>query len=162
MTAIGLIEGIAESTASLLKVVFGWLSDRPKRRKPFVVAGYAFSAFSKPLLALASAWPLVLVSRVIDRIGKGIRTSPRDAMIAASCAPEAAARRSGCIARWTRPARCSALLALLLLRSMGYRAIFLLAFVPAALGVIALVFLRGAPRPRRNRLPAVKRGSHPS
>ena len=81
---IGLIEGIAETTASLLKIFFGALSDRFGKRKPFAVAGYALSAFTKPFLYFASAWGWVLGVRVADRIGKGIRTAPRDALIADS------------------------------------------------------------------------------
>jgi MFS family permease len=81
---IGLIEGIAETTASLLKVLFGVLSDRLGKRKPFAVAGYSLSALAKPLLYFASAWGWVLGVRVADRIGKGIRTAPRDALIADS------------------------------------------------------------------------------
>ena len=81
---IGLIEGVAETTASLLKIVFGALSDRLRRRKPFAVIGYALSAFTKPLLYFASTWAWVLGVRVADRIGKGVRTAPRDALIADS------------------------------------------------------------------------------
>src|SRR5512147_2559330 len=81
---IGLIEGIAETTASLLKVYFGALSDRFGKRKPFAVVGYALSALTKPLLYFANAWGWVLGVRVADRIGKGIRTAPRDALIADS------------------------------------------------------------------------------
>jgi MFS family permease len=81
---IGLIEGIAETTASLLKIFFGTLSDRFGKRKPFAVVGYALSALTKPLLYFASAWGWVLGVRVADRIGKGIRTAPRDALIADS------------------------------------------------------------------------------
>jgi MFS family permease len=81
---IGLIEGIAETTASLLKIVFGALSDRLGKRKPFTVVGYALSAFTKPFLYLATAWGWVLGVRVADRIGKGIRTAPRDALVADS------------------------------------------------------------------------------
>jgi MFS family permease len=81
---IGLIEGGAETTASLLKVYFGALSDRFGKRKPFAVVGYALSALTKPLLYFANAWGWVLGVRVADRIGKGIRTAPRDALIADS------------------------------------------------------------------------------
>jgi MFS family permease len=81
---IGLIEGIAETTASLLKIFFGALSDRFGTRKPFAVVGYALSALTKPLLYFASAWGWVLGVRVADRIGKGVRTAPRDALIADS------------------------------------------------------------------------------
>lgn len=81
---IGLIEGIAETTASLLKIYFGALSDKFGKRKPFATVGYALSALTKPLLYFASAWGWVLGVRVADRIGKGIRTAPRDALIADS------------------------------------------------------------------------------
>jgi len=81
---IGLIEGVAETTASLLKIYLGALSDRFGKRKPFAVAGYALSAITKPLLYFASAWGWVLGVRVADRIGKGVRTAPRDALIADS------------------------------------------------------------------------------
>jgi hypothetical protein len=81
---IGLIEGIAEATASLLKVFSGWLSDRIGRRKGLMMAGYAMSTLSRPILALAGTWQQVLVSRFGDRLGKGVRTAPRDAIIAES------------------------------------------------------------------------------
>ena len=83
-SVIGLIEGVAETTASLLKIFFGALSDRFGKRKPFTVVGYALSALTKPFLYFASAWGWVLGVRVADRIGKGIRTAPRDALIADS------------------------------------------------------------------------------
>lgn len=81
---IGFIDGVAETTASLLKILFGMMSDRAGKRKPFAVAGYALSAFSKPFLYFASAWGWVLGVRFADRVGKGIRTAPRDALIADS------------------------------------------------------------------------------
>jgi MFS family permease len=79
---IGLIEGIAESTATLLKLVSGYLSDRTGRKKALALWGYGFSNFTKPLLYFATSWGLVLVVRFLDRVGKGIRTAPRDALIA--------------------------------------------------------------------------------
>jgi MFS family permease len=81
---IGLIEGVAETTASLLKIFFGAMSDRFGKRKPFAVVGYALSAFTKPFLYFASTWGWVLGVRMADRIGKGVRTAPRDALIADS------------------------------------------------------------------------------
>jgi MFS family permease len=81
---IGLIEGIAESTSSLIKLLSGWWSDRVVSRKPPTVIGYAISACSKPLLALAGSWAAVLVVRFGDRLGKGVRTAPRDALLADS------------------------------------------------------------------------------
>jgi MFS family permease len=85
---IGLIEGIAETTASLLKMVSGWLSDRLGNRKWLAVAGYALSAVSKPFLYITTAWSGVLAVRFADRVGKGIRTAPRDALIADSAGPQ--------------------------------------------------------------------------
>ncbi|MBI4498392.1 MAG: MFS transporter [Chloroflexi bacterium] len=85
---IGLIEGIADATASLTRIFSGWLSDRLGRRKALAVAGYGLSAVSKPVLYFASAWGLVLAVRFSDRLGKGIRTAPRDALIADSVAPQ--------------------------------------------------------------------------
>jgi MFS family permease len=82
MVAVGLIEGIAEGTASVVKVFSGALSDRLRRRKPLVVLGYGLGALSKPLFPLAASLPLVLAARFMDRIGKGIRGAPRDALIA--------------------------------------------------------------------------------
>jgi MFS family permease len=93
--ALGLIEGVAESTASLLKLYSGWLSDRIGRRKPFAVAGYALGAAGKPLIAVAGAWWHVLAARFVDRFGKGLRTSPRDALITENCAPEQRGRAFG-------------------------------------------------------------------
>jgi len=83
---IGLIEGIAETTASLLKIFSGWLSDRLGQRKWLAVAGYGLSTLAKPFLYFAASWPLVLLVRFADRMGKGIRTAPRDALVADSIA----------------------------------------------------------------------------
>ena len=84
---IGLVEGTIETSASILKAYSGWLSDRLQKRKRLALAGYSLSALVKPLLYLASTWWMVLTLRFVDRVGKGIRTSPRDALIADS-APE--------------------------------------------------------------------------
>jgi MFS family permease len=81
---VGLIEGIAESTASLTRLFSGWLSDKLGKRKALTVFGYSLSAVAKPLFLLANSWPLVLLLRFADRIGKGIRTAPRDALVADS------------------------------------------------------------------------------
>ena len=86
-STIGLIEGIAESTATLMRLISGWISDRIGKRKVLVVLGYGLSSFVKPFLYFATLWPHVLTIRFLDRVGKGIRTSPRDALIADSCLP---------------------------------------------------------------------------
>jgi MFS family permease len=97
MAALGFIEGAAEATASLLRTVSGRLSDLSGRRRPYVLGGYAISALAKPLIAAATAvgWPLVLVARVADRFGKGLRTSARDAWIADSTPAESRGRAFG-------------------------------------------------------------------
>jgi MFS family permease len=82
--ALGFIEGAAEATAALLKLVSGVWYDRVRRAKLFMVAGYGFAAVARPLLALAASWPMVLALRVLDRVGKGLRSSPRDALLARS------------------------------------------------------------------------------
>ena len=81
---IGLIEGIAEGTASLFKLVSGWLSDRLGQRKSLTVLGYSLSTLSKPFLYIASSWGVVLAVRFTDRVGKGVRSAPRDALVADS------------------------------------------------------------------------------
>jgi MFS family permease len=86
--AIGVIEGAAEALNSALKILSGRLSDRWSARKPFVVAGYSISTAARPMVALATSWPHVLVVRLTDRVGKGIRAAPRDALLASWAAPE--------------------------------------------------------------------------
>ncbi len=92
---IGLIEGLAEGTASLLKLVSGWLSDRLGQRKSLAVFGYTLSTLAKPFLYIASSWGVVLAVRWTDRVGKGIRTAPRDALVADSTSPEEVGRSFG-------------------------------------------------------------------
>ncbi len=86
--ALGIIEGIAEATSSLLKLFSGVLTDRTRSAKPWVVGGYALAALSRPLMALAGSWPAVATLRFADRVGKGLRSSPRDALLAQAAPPE--------------------------------------------------------------------------
>lgn len=86
--ALGLIEGIAEATASLLKLFSGVLVDRSHRAKPWIVFGYGLASLARPLIAFVGSWPWLLALRFADRIGKGLRTSPRDALLAASVPAE--------------------------------------------------------------------------
>ncbi len=146
MQVVGIIEGLAESTASLLKIVGGRLSDRAGKRKPFVVAGYSLSAISKPVLALAATWHFVLFSRLIDRVGKGLRTSARDALIAGSVDKEHWGKAFGFHrAMDTLGAALGPLAALALISFMpagkpDYRFIFMLAFIPGVIGVFVLLY----------------------
>ena len=142
-TIVGLIEGIAESTASILKAFSGWLSDKLRKRKPFVVLGYSFSAISKILLSLAFSWPFVLMARFIDRFGKGARTSARDVLIAESSENSIRGRSFGFHrALDTLGAVVGPLLALLAIHFLNnkFRLIFFLAFIPAFIAVLLLIF----------------------
>jgi MFS family permease len=141
MTVVGLIEGVAEATASLLKAASGLWSDRIGRRKPFVLWGYGLSALSKPLLALARVWPFVLFCRFLDRAGKGVRTSARDALLASSAEPEHLGLAFGFHRAMDTAGAVAGPLATVFLLSVcgfGYRPIFLIAAVPAMLGVLVL------------------------
>ena len=101
---LGIIEGVAESTASILKLLSGIVSDRMKGRKKLVLWGYSLSSLTRALVALAATPLAVLLVRFADRIGKGVRTSPRDALIADSSGNlPPAARRLGFTARWITP-----------------------------------------------------------
>ena len=143
MTVVGLIEGVAEATASLLKAAGGFWSDRAGRRKPFVLWGYGLSAASKPLLVLAGAWPFVLFCRFLDRTGKGVRVAARDALLTASAPPERWGAAFGFHrAMDTAGAVAGPLLTVLLLSvfGMSYRSIFLIAAIPAVLGVVVLAY----------------------
>lgn len=84
MLSVGIIEGVAEGIASLLKIYSGAWSDRTQKRKPWIVGGYLLAALSKPLIGMSSSWGHVLAARGIDRTGKGLRTAPRDALLAES------------------------------------------------------------------------------
>ncbi|MDZ4283382.1 MAG: MFS transporter [Hydrogenophaga sp.] len=86
--ALGIIEGIAEATASLLKLFSGVVVDRSRRSKPWIVFGYGLAGIGRPLIAFASSWPFLLAIRFADRVGKGLRSSPRDALLAASVRPD--------------------------------------------------------------------------
>ena len=149
MSVIGLIEGIAESTASILKAVSGWLSDRLAKRKIFVVAGYSLSAVAKPLLFFAYVWPTVLAARFFDRFGKGLRTSAKDAIIADSCDPAYRGKAFGLQRAMDSLGAClGPLIALLLLNVFkeNLRVVFLIALIPAAIAVAMLVIFVSEPK----------------
>ena len=136
---IGLVEGAAETTASFLKVFSGYLSDKIKKRKPFVLAGYSISTFTKPLFAIANIWPLVLIIRIIERIGKGIRNAPRDAIIAESCDISCRGKAYGFHRAMDGIGSITgALIAFILLPIIGFKNIFLIAVIP---GIIAVLFI---------------------
>ncbi|MCX8007067.1 MAG: MFS transporter [Coriobacteriia bacterium] len=155
VAAIGLIESLAEATAAIAKVFSGRLSDRLGRRRPLVLAGYSLSNLVKPLFALIPSWPWALALRVADRLGKGVRTAPRDALIA-DYAP--AGKRGEAFglhrAMDTAGAAIGPLVAwaVLALDPAGYRTVFLISAIPGTLAVLVAIALV---RERAQRLGAV-------
>ncbi|HKS21922.1 MAG TPA: MFS transporter [Thermoanaerobaculia bacterium] len=150
---VGIIEGSADALASVLKLVAGSVSDRLPRRKPLIVTGYALAALSRGWIAVASRWPSVLAARLLDRTGKGIRSAPRDAMIADVTPEESRGKAFGFHRALDHTgAVVGPLLALLLLDALHLplRTIFLIAVIPGAIAVVLLlVFLREERRARR-------------
>ena len=146
VSVVGIIEGIAEGTAGASKAPAGWLSDRMPRRRPLVAFGYGLAAFGKLLLALSFIWPQALVARFGDRLGKGIRTSPRDALLADSSTPANRGRVFGFHrAMDTTGAVIGPLIGLALIELFGknhLRLVFLLAVVPAIASVVLVSLAR--------------------
>ncbi len=153
---IGVIEGVAEATASLLKMFSGFWTDRLGRRRPFILAGYGVSGLFRPLIGVASSLPMVFALRFLDRVGKGIRSSPRDAMIADLTRPEERGRAYGVRQAMDHAGAVIGPLvasALLLLPGATLRGVFLLAAIPAVLTLGVLYF--GAPEPKVHRAETV-------
>lgn len=149
MLSVGLIEGVAESIASLLKTYSGAYSDRVRRRRPFIVTGYALAAVAKPVIGLAGTWPVVLFARGLDRTGKGIRTAPRDALLSDSVSAEVQGEAFG----WHRlmdtlGATIGPLLAILFLdrNPADFRSLYFWALVPGLAAVAIAASVREAPR----------------
>jgi len=143
-SVVGFIEGVAESTASLLKAFSGWFSDKFKKRKIFITSGYFLSTFSKLIIGLAQSWPFVLIGRFIDRFGKGIRTSARDALIAESSDEVNRGKAFGFHrALDTLGAVVGPLTAIFLIKFLGdnLRPIFFIAFIPGLIALVLLVLL---------------------
>jgi len=150
---IGLIEGIAEATASLLKTLSGWLSDRMHRKKIFVFYGYLVSALTKPLFYFVTFWQQVLFLRFFDRVGKGVRTSPRDALISDLAKRRVRGKSFGFHrAMDTAGAIVGSLLAfsLMSLLASNYRLIFLISAIPAfiAISLIPLIEEKKKEKPK--------------
>ena len=140
--ALGIVEGAADATSSVLKVISGRWSDRLGARKPIVVLGYALSSLVRPFIAIASTWAHVFALRVVDRVGKGLRGAPRDAMLASLAPPGQRGRVFGY--HWAMDhagAAIGPLLASVVLYFSpdNYRLLFALTIVPGALAVITLL-----------------------
>ena len=142
VSALGVIEGVAESAASLLRPATGWLSDRLGWRKPFIVGGYALSSVSKAGFALAGSWGAVFGLRFGDRLGKAIRTAPRDALLADSSDSRDFGRAFGLHRAMDNAGAAIGPLtafAVLSLFPGDFRRVFALSFVPGVLSVLVLV-----------------------
>jgi len=139
---IGLIEGIAESTSSILKLLSGWVSDRFDTRKPLIVAGYSISNLAKPLLFIANSWLFVLIIKFTDRVGKGVRTSARDSLIAASSNEGKNGRSFGfhrMMDTLGAVAGAGAAFVMLYIFSMSFQTIFLFTVIPGVLAVLTIL-----------------------
>ena len=160
--AVGLIEGSAETVSALLKGWAGKWSDQLRRRQPFVVAGYAVSTVVKLLFVVATTWPLVLLARAAERVGKGLRSAPRDAIIADEVPASSRGRAYGFQrAMDAFGALLGATAAWWMLGFLEFREIFLWAVLPGVLGVAATLLVREPPHPAGARDPAAPRESRP-
>jgi MFS family permease len=140
---IGLIEGIAESTASILKVFSGWLSDRIGSRKWLMAAGYGLAVLSRPIMAMSVSWREVLASRFVDRLGKGVRTAPRDAILAESTETAYLARAFSLHRSMdTLGAVVGPLTAFFILGLFqnNYRLVFWMSIIPGIIAVLLIIF----------------------
>ncbi len=142
--AMGLIEGVAESTESILKLFSGVIVDRFHRFKPWFVFGYGIAGVGRPLIAFITSWPMLLVIRFADRVGKELRTSPRDALLASSVPPE----RHGLAFGFHRAMDNAGAVvgpitaAFLLSRGVALRDLFLWSAIPAAICIMLAVLIR--------------------
>jgi MFS family permease len=147
--SLGVIEGVAEAASSALKVISGWLADRSGSPKKLVLIGYGIASSVRPLIGLATAWPQVLGIRFADRLGKGIRGAPRDAMLAEFAPRDARGRVFGFHRAMDHAGAVTGPLlatAFLYFYPGNYRTLFLLTIVP---GIIVILFILRVPEPRR-------------
>jgi MFS family permease len=149
---IGLIEGIAETTASLLKLASGWYSDRVGRRKALMGVGYGTSTLSRAVLAVSTTWGQVLISRFVDRFGKGLRTAPRDAIVADSSPAHELGRSFGfhrAMDQFGAVLGPGVAFLVLTVRPEDYRTVFWISVIPGLAAVAVVVFfIREKRRPR--------------
>ncbi len=151
---VGVIEGIAESLASLLKVFSGYISDRYRRKKPLAIFGYATALVYKLALILSASWGGILAARVIDRIGKGVRTAPRDVLVSESAGEDRQGMAFGLhksldMAGSAIGIFCAFLILSLAGGELPYKRVFLLSAIPAVVGVAVLCFVRERRAPGR-------------
>lgn len=141
---IGIIEGIAESIASIIKIFSGIIADKYGHKKRLAFLGYASSILNKLIILSASTWPGVLVARIVDRFGKGIRTAPRDALIAEAAANENLGKAYGLHKSLDLLGTAIGIILayIILLYSNNYHHIFIYSLIPAVIGVLLILFVR--------------------
>ena len=145
---VGLVEGIAETTKNAVQGFSGALSDKLRRRKPVAVAGYLLSAIAKPFMGIAGVWQILLVGRFADRLGSGIRSAPRDALIAASATEKSRGKAFGLegagdnAGAFLGPLLTLALIAVF---GIGLRTMFFLAVIPGLLALLMILFVKEHP-----------------
>ncbi len=138
--ALGLMEGVAELSNYVFRLISGVVSDRVGKRKVFVFLGYLFSSIAKPLFAFAQTWVDAVIIRTLDRVGKGVRTAPRDALISQSVREKEAGKAFGIHRTLDQTgAILGPLLAFILVPLFGTRMIFIASFIPAAIALIVLI-----------------------
>jgi MFS family permease len=149
---LGLIEGSAEAANNIFRILAGVLTDKIGRRKPIIMIGYGLSTLAKPLFAVANSWGQAFAVRVVDRAGKGTRTTPRDALISDSIPKSQAGKGFGLHSSLDQiGAVLGPLLAFTLLPFIGLRNLFLISFIPGAISLIVLVFFVADARGRTRR-----------
>jgi MFS family permease len=147
-SVVGIVEGIAQAMQNIVQGFSGWLSDKLQRPKPIAVIGYALAAISKPLIGLSTSWTGVLGARLLDRLGSGTRSAPRDALIASSVEDAHRGKAFGFEGIGDNLGACLGPLlaiALLSLLHVSLRSIFLLAVIPGSLAALMVVFVRAKP-----------------
>lgn len=159
-TELSLIEGIAESSASLLKALSGWWSDKIGKNKPFMILGYAFTALLSPLFAFTATPLQVLLIRFTERVGKGIRTAPRDSLIAGSAETGGRGKSFGFHKAMDNSGAILGPLAafgILMLFPKAYSKVFFIAAIPSLLGLLTLiVFVKEAKKEKKDKLERIK------
>lgn len=157
--AVGWVEGVAESTSSLIKVFSGIGTDRIKRRKPFLIAGFAMSTLLRPLVGLAQTWPVVLVFRFADRLGKGVRSAPQDALIADVTTPANRGVSYGFHSAMDDAGQLLGplLAGALLLVGLSYRNVILLSVIPGlmAWATVWSVGEKNSSKPHKGKVPTL-------
>jgi len=149
---VGLIEGIAESLASLLKVFSGYVTDKYRKKKPIAFIGYAAGLVYKLMLIIAASWPGILAARMVDRFGKGIRTAPRDVLVSESCNADKLGHSFGIHKALDMAGSAAGILIAFLIMTAwkgeyAYKQLFLLACIPAVASLFMFVFIRETGEP---------------